>query len=238
MKFNGIILLTGKRGAGKSTIAGILSNKHGLKVLQSYTTRKPRFKNETGHIFVSDKEFDKISAQEMVAYSEHYGDKYCATIGQLNSNDIYIIDFDGVRVLKEKYKGDKPIYVVYLDVDSTERKTRMFVRGESTDNIYKYLDSDEHAKDDWESSVNKYADLVIDNYSIDKTIHIIEEHILKVTPKPSREVQRVQRAIHVYKNSEDLMARNIFYEEDLECIEEALKFYDRFKNIRRCNICL
>ncbi len=45
-----IICLVGESGSGKSTIAELLE-KEGYNYIKSYTTRKPRYKGERGHIF-------------------------------------------------------------------------------------------------------------------------------------------------------------------------------------------
>jgi len=73
-----IVLLAGKSGSGKSTVAEILAKKYGMRCASSYTTRKPRFEGEPGHIFVTDEEFDRIDPGEMVAYTEFAGYRYCA----------------------------------------------------------------------------------------------------------------------------------------------------------------
>ena len=51
---NCIFLIVGCSGSGKTTITEQLEQKYGLKAIQSYTTRQPRYDGETGHIFVSD----------------------------------------------------------------------------------------------------------------------------------------------------------------------------------------
>ena len=57
---NGIILLAGKSGSGKSSVVEYLYKKYGLREVLSYTTRPKRSKNDNTHIFVTDEEFDRI----------------------------------------------------------------------------------------------------------------------------------------------------------------------------------
>lgn len=118
-----ILLIVGKSGSGKSTIAENLNKLYGWKCIDSYTTRKPRYKGEKGHIFVTEKEmpsFDKI-----VAYTEFAGNKYWATQEQIENNQIYIIDVKGIKMFEERYKGRKKVIICYIHCDILERFYRM-----------------------------------------------------------------------------------------------------------------
>ena len=58
-------LFVGRTATGKSSIAEAVSNKMGLRVVKSYTTRPPRESELFGrsdHYFVSDEEFDEIGS--------------------------------------------------------------------------------------------------------------------------------------------------------------------------------
>ena len=122
-----LLLFVGPSGSGKTTVAEYLESAMGYKSVQSYTTRSPRYENETGHIFVSNDEFDKL--QDLVAYTEYNGNKYCATSEQVDEADIYVIDVPGVEVFLKKYKNTKrPIYIMYFDVDIHIRIDRMINR--------------------------------------------------------------------------------------------------------------
>ena len=98
-----ICLLVGPSGSGKTTIANKLSEEKGWKVLQSYTTRPKRYSNETGHIFVSEEEFEQYK-NDLCAYTEFDGYKYWATNQQVDESEIYIIDPAGVDFLFFKNK--------------------------------------------------------------------------------------------------------------------------------------
>lgn len=50
------IILVGKSGSGKSSIAAALASNYGFKEIKTYTTRPPRFEGEDTHTFV-DKDF-------------------------------------------------------------------------------------------------------------------------------------------------------------------------------------
>ena len=97
-------------------------------MLESFTTRKPRFDGETGHIFVTKEMFDKL--ENKCAYTYFDGNEYCAISAQVDLADIYIIDPDGIEYFKKHYVGDKQPYVVYLDVSKRAAAKRMSHRGE------------------------------------------------------------------------------------------------------------
>lgn len=126
---NCIFLIVGCSGSGKTTITEQLEQKYGLKSIQSYTTRKPRYDGETGHIFISDEEFDKLT--NMVAYTEFAGNRYCATAEQVENNDLYIIDPKGVDFFMKAYKGSKTPKIIFISSNLTTRYERMVGRAET-----------------------------------------------------------------------------------------------------------
>ena len=126
---NCIFLIVGCSGSGKTTITEQLEQKYGLKSIQSYTTRKPRYDGETGHIFISDEEFDKLT--DMVAYTEFAGNRYCATAEQVENNDLYIIDPKGIEFFMKSYKGSKTPKVIFISSNLTTRYERMVGRAET-----------------------------------------------------------------------------------------------------------
>lgn len=128
MKKN-IFLIVAPSGAGKTTLATALEKQHNLKSIQSYTTRPPRYEGEIGHIFVTENEFSKL--QDIVAYTEFCGYKYCATKEQVENNDLYAIDPYGVDFFKKAYHGSKDVKVIYISSPLHIRYERMKDRGDS-----------------------------------------------------------------------------------------------------------
>ena len=126
---NCIFLIVGCSGSGKTTITEQLEQKYGLKSIQSYTTRKPRYDGESGHTFVSDEEFDKLT--DMVAYTEFAGNRYCAIAEQVENNDLYIIDPKGVDFFMKAYKGSKTPKIIFISSNLTTRYERMVGRAET-----------------------------------------------------------------------------------------------------------
>lgn len=104
---NRILLLIGASGSGKSTVARYLCEQYGLRQIDSYTTRPPRYRGEPGHIFITDEEFDQL--QDFVGYTLYNGHRYGATAQQVEENDIYVIDPAGVEFFRTAYHGDKKV---------------------------------------------------------------------------------------------------------------------------------
>ena len=137
-----LYLFVGKSGSGKTTVAEWLESEHGYKSVQSYTTRPKRHENETGHIFISDEEFDKL--ENLAAYTEYNGHRYCTTSSQLDEYDIYVIDVDGVETLLNYYTNvERTIHVIYFDSTVRTRIDRMIDRGDSDTKIVSRLHNDE-----------------------------------------------------------------------------------------------
>ena len=132
-----IILLVGKSGTGKTTIAERCEELYGLRQIQSYTTRPRRTPDETGHIFASERMFHSL--KDLVAYTKFNGYEYCATAQQVEENDIYVIDPKGVEYFREHYHGSKQPVIVYIIVskddfkDFSSRYERMKKRGNTID---------------------------------------------------------------------------------------------------------
>lgn len=144
---NFLILLVGPSGSGKTTIADILSKKYGLRSIESYTTRPARYKGEKGHIFITEQVFNEAypdgeSDPRIVAYTYFNGNHYFATCEQVDNAEVYVIDPTGVRSLQEKYKGNKVIVPVWLNIDPESCRQRMLLRGDSPENVENRLLND------------------------------------------------------------------------------------------------
>ena len=97
-----LITITGPSGAGKDTVARMLSEMGGYKVICSYTTRPKREGEIDGwqHYFV---EKCDVSHDKMLAYTQYGGYEYWTTIDQVKDKAIYVIDEDGLKALCEKF---------------------------------------------------------------------------------------------------------------------------------------
>ena len=124
-----LITITGPSGAGKDTVARMLSEMGGYKVLCSYTTRPKRDGEIDGveHHFV---ETCNVPHDKMLAYTQYGGYEYWVTIDQLTDEAIYVIDEAGVKDLCERF----PDIELFKICVSARESTRLS-RGVSQDRI-------------------------------------------------------------------------------------------------------
>ena len=146
-----LFLFVGKSASGKTTIANLLEEKYLFEQVQSYTTRKPRYEGETGHIFVTEEEFNAF--EDLVSYTFYNGNQYGTTASLLDKNDIFVVDVPGVESLLQKYKTNRPICIIYFDTTVATRIRRMINRNDSDMSIIARLLQDE--EDDWFKQLDK-----------------------------------------------------------------------------------
>ena len=168
MKNNNIVLLVGESGSGKTTIAEALYHKYGLEQIRSYTTREKRSHNEDCHVFITDGEFDEL--EDIVAYTEYNGHRYCATAQQVDENEIYVIDPAGVDFFFENYYGHKTPIVVYIKTPEYDRFQRL-VESRSYDEATERI-----AVDSIEfKEAEHMADFVVSNNNDDNLDDVVDE---------------------------------------------------------------
>lgn len=149
-----LYLFVGKSCSGKTTIADILEQTHGLVQVQSYCTRKPRYDGEIGHIFIDEEEFKNLG--ELAAYTFYDNNHYGTTFKQLNECSIYVIDVPGVETLLKNLSGrdNRPIRIIYFDAAVSVRIERMVDRDASDVEIIARLHNDD-TPNDWYAQLDK-----------------------------------------------------------------------------------
>lgn len=170
----GIFCIIGESGSGKTTIVTELCDKYGFKQIDSYTTRPKRTEDEIGHIFVNQEAFDKLKPY-IVAYKNFNGFDYGATEQQVNTCDLYVVDYDGLKYLKEHYKGSKKVVSIYIGTTMSQRIQRMTDRGDTEGNIIGRLINDEKEFKD----VKYNCDYIIHNDDLNTSVKLVYEIMQK-----------------------------------------------------------
>lgn len=170
---NNIYLIYGRSGVGKTTVATELCKRYGYKQIASYTDRAPRYPGEQGHVFISTDAFNKLRPQ-MVAYTLFDGHQYGVTAGEIDHNDIYVIDAAGIADLRRNYHGSKRLVVIRIVASAAECQRRMAARGDSTNAILQRAAFDaSHAQAVPNTEWNVYNDYV------DRAVDALHEIIVK-----------------------------------------------------------
>jgi len=94
-------------------------------MIQSYTTREPRFEGENGHTFITDDEFDSIQYYEMIAYTQFGEHRYCCKHSDVLKKNTYIIDEHGYSMLRQLHKDRYKIIGVRVKSHAVMRLGRV-----------------------------------------------------------------------------------------------------------------
>lgn len=121
-----LLLVMGKTGSGKDSIVNKLCERTGLSSIISYTTRPRRDKEGDTHIFTTREAYEQMQTEgNVAAYTEIAGNLYWTTIDQLYSNNVYIIDPNGVKTLKNLNLPNLRLVTVFINVPDEVREERV-----------------------------------------------------------------------------------------------------------------
>jgi len=171
------LLIIGESGSGKTTIADILERDYGMKQIPSYTNRPKRTPDEKGHVFLTERNIDKIKAKYPNRVAETLFDKnfYFSTAEQVDQYDTYVISPDAVSMFKANYRGKKRVIVVYIHAPTFLRMERMRRRGDTAEMIDQRVAFDVEAFKDCEAM----ADLTVRNFVLTESIEVILDYLKK-----------------------------------------------------------
>lgn len=142
-----IYCVVGKSGTGKDTIVNKLCDSYGYNRVKSYTTREQRvdLNDSKSHLFTDVEEYKKHLSNGIIMAETNFNDNYYwVTKEQLDNADLYILDLDGLKTLKERYKT-RPIVSIIVNADKDIRRQRMTIRGDNKSKIEERIQFDENA---------------------------------------------------------------------------------------------
>ena len=130
-----------------------------------------RFKVKINHIFITEEQYHALPNKVATTFfNDNY---YCATAEQVDNADFYIIDVEGVKSIKENYKGNKQLKVIGLTIDDKTRVESMKHRGDNTQKIESRIANDREMFKEFYSCL----DTIFVNSDLDKCVEDIKKYI-------------------------------------------------------------
>lgn len=116
-----ILCIVSESGGGKTMMADYIAEMYGWQLIESRTTRPPRFEGEGGHTFVSDDEFDSYKKEDMIAFTTFGAARYCCLHRDVPARALYVIDEFGLQYLQENFADIYRIISLRLHRDKRRR---------------------------------------------------------------------------------------------------------------------
>ena len=201
-----MIILSSPSGAGKTTLAKLLSQKKNFEISISHTTRRPRpiEKQNKDYFFVDEEEFKRlIKNEEFLEYAKVFKNLYGTTrtpvIDNLSKgkNVLFDIDWQGADQIKNKKLDYKLITFFILppskevlfnrlsnrdmkDKLIVEERMKQFERDVLHWINYDYVVINDDIKNCFEK-IENLIDAEINNGSKDYDLNFIRDHVEKLT---------------------------------------------------------
>lgn len=191
-----LFCICGETSSGKDTLMTKVIEAYGedkLKDICSYASRPMRANEQNGreHYFVSREEFQRLRSMyenDILAYTKicskenPEGYEYMALIDELENANVYIIDPQGLRFLKDKFGDRIPnIVVIYITASLQDRISRAKSRSDFQTQFKKRVMNEFEQFLDF--NMNEEYDYIIHNdngeevNSFKKLCDIIDKHI-------------------------------------------------------------
>ena len=171
---NELLLIVGRTGAGKSTIAKRIAKIFERPIVKSYTTRPMRDSEDeetADHIFIDQKDIG-LYEDDFAAYTKIGKYEYFVTWSLLedyaSKGAIYVIDPIGVYDLRDSIKKlnkDIKLRILYVRADPQIRMNRAKKRGDNPSALNDRIEAEKAQFDCFEKSIDLGREevLIIDN---------------------------------------------------------------------------
>lgn len=169
-----MIILTGKSGSGKDTVAAILSRDYGYKHIVSYTTRDKRIADidKVSYNFITKEKFEELLKQGFFAEHTFYnGNYYGMALKDVDDNKVVLVEPEGFRQLKAKKNLHNISF--FLEVPDKVRIKRMKFRGDTKENIAKRIETDKKVFE----GLDKETDFIINNINAEKSAEKVNKAV-------------------------------------------------------------
>ena len=201
-----MIILSSPSGAGKTTLAKLLSQKKNFEISISHTTRSPRpnEKQDDDYFFVDEEEFRRlIKNEEFLEYAKVFNNLYGTTrtpvIDKLSKgkNVLFDIDWQGADQIKNKKLDYKLITFFILppskdvlfqrlsnrdmkDKLIAEERMKQFERDVLHWINYDYVVINENINNCFEK-IENLIEAEVNNGSKDYDLNFVRDHVKKLT---------------------------------------------------------
>lgn len=177
-----LICIVGKTRSGKDQISKILKQKKNINQIVSYTTRpkRPEETDDVEHHFISNTEANMMLVDredDILAYAKKpSGVQYFALISDI-VDDIttYIIDPEGLRILRKKHEDKFQIIAVYVEANENDIIERAEKLGNNIAGLKSRLKDEQFEFDSFRDS--KEYDFVISNLG---TLEELEHEVNRI----------------------------------------------------------
>lgn len=130
-----LIAIVGPSGSGKTTLAIDLEKNADVNLLESFTTRAPRYEGEKGHIFAPVHHGEQAaldilpSGRDVIAYAMFHGNHYWAEERQYKGRGLtaYVVNPSALYMLKQRVNPEE-LLIIYIQADESERRNRLTER--------------------------------------------------------------------------------------------------------------
>jgi len=163
-----ILCIIGESGSGKTHVAEYIEKMYGIPMIRSHTDRKPRNPGDKDHTFHTKQSFNKFKLEDMIAYTEWEGTRYCCFHEDVGRCNTYVIDESGYSMLKTKYNEQYNVRGLRIYRDGGARKNSVgddrVARDKGKFNLYSGDWDFEVYNDSFLSKLNRDVDKIVAHF--------------------------------------------------------------------------